>query len=289
MEARHAAGDDETPWPAPEPGVEITGRLGPAPMENDSWDEDTWDDVLTDEAIVDDDERYHGRRRVSRTSALHRWIAVSAALVALAATVAIISAPSRGSGGGMSLPTVPSNADDSAPGATPPASAASTTITATGAPSTQPRTSSGDSDDPGGAPPFAAITVEAEVGSPATVLTGSAQITPDERASGGQIVTGLGDWGAEAAGTLKFTGVAIPSAGSYRITAYFSNQGAPGPRTAVIGVTGAKPVSVTFTGGPNCCGTRSVEVTLAAGTHAITISNPSGRAPSVDKIVVSRV
>jgi hypothetical protein len=46
---------------------------------------------------------------------------------------------------------------------------------------------------------------------------------------------------------------------------------------------------VTATGGAACCASKSVTVTLAKGANAVTFANPTGRAPALDKVVVSSV
>ena len=56
----------------------------------------------------------------------------------------------------------------------------------------------------------------------------------------------------------------------------------------MITVAGMEPVTVTFAHGLGCCGVRTIDVTLKAGSHTLTISNPSDQAPSVDRIVLSR-
>src|SRR4029453_14211111 len=124
-----------------------------------------------------------------------------------------------------------------------------------------------------GAPPFA-VTIEAESGSPTVILAGSAVVTADERASGGQIVTGLGKGSAGgAAGTLQISGISLPSAGTYRVAIYFANLDGPGTSSAVLTMTGAEPVTVHFTGSKKCCGERTIELTLSAVPHTLTITN----------------
>ena len=57
---------------------------------------------------------------------------------------------------------------------------------------------------------------------------------------------------------------------------------------SVVTVSGAAPVDVTFSGNSTCCRVSVVTVTMSAGTHTVTIANSFSRAPSIDKIVVSR-
>jgi hypothetical protein len=53
-------------------------------------------------------------------------------------------------------------------------------------------------------------------------------------------------------------------------------------------MTGAEPVTVHFTGSKKCCGERTIELTLSAVPHTLTITNATSLAPAIDKIVVSR-
>ena len=93
--------------------------------------------------------------------------------------------------------------------------------------------------------------------------------------------------GADA-GTLVLHGLEAPAAGTYRITIYFTHPGRAGNRTALVTVDAVPPVTVSFSGGPNCCSSRSIDVSLAAGPHTISLANSTGEAPAIDRVVVSR-
>jgi len=249
----------------------------------DTWDADSvW---LNGDPPMHESDRYHGRRRTKGAVADYRWwIGGAAALIASVAAVALIMAPSPGGGAVTSAPR---------PG---PETGAGSSTTESGqlptgggsAPVTAP--TGGDSTTPTiNQPPFA-VTIEAESGSPTVILAGSAASQPDEQASGGQIVTGLGNLGAGAEpGTMRVGGVSLPSAGTYLISIYFANLGDHSQTHAVLTVTGAEPKTVMFAGSKKCCGVRSVEIPLSSGAHVITIANPTGPAPSIDKIVIRRL
>lgn len=248
-----------------------TGRQGPEAVSNDSWDAPR----------VGDSARYHGRRRASTVA--RRWVALTVALVAIAGTLTL--AATLGSSGDAPAPTAtavdgthwPTDTASTSPSGTPTTSPSSPTPTATQSAGT------------GTATPFAAIAFEAEAGSPVVTLSGSARVQADSGASGGKIVSGLGASGqGQAPGALRVNNVTIPSAGTYVISIYYTNTDNPGVTSALVSVSGAKAVTVKFTGARSCCGLRQVEITLAAGVHTITISNPAEAAPSVDKIAVSR-
>jgi hypothetical protein len=254
-----ASWDDLTPFPL----------IGHGPMEADSWTEDSADE-----------ERYQGRRRAEVRS--RRWPRVAGglvllALIAVGAWVWWPTPPGRGS----QLALTPSAAPDTdtadpgqtsaAPGARPSMSDPAPTARATAEPA------------------FATLTVEAEAGPPLVTLIGSAHVTTYNGASGGRIVTNIGNGGSGLPGALRINDVTIPRAGRYQIAVYYTNAQSPGSHNAVVNGAGAQPIVVTFSGGRKCCGVRKISVTLAAGTYSITIANPNDTGPSIDKVVISAV
>jgi carbohydrate binding protein with CBM35 domain len=144
--------------------------------------------------------------------------------------------------------------------------------------------SSGNADSGGipAPPPPPAVTVEAEAAS--VVRGGSATVSADPTASGGAYVSGVGNWGGGSTGSLVFTDVNLPSSGNWQLTIWFLDPGAKGPRHATVVVSGAAPADLLFAGWPTCCGTRTVEANLTAGTHTVVISNPDDVAPCIDRI-----
>jgi hypothetical protein len=275
--------DDETPHGTGSTDSPPT-RTGPLPVDGDTWDADgVW---RNGDPPMYESDRYHGRRRTKGAVADYRWwIGGAAALIASIATVALIMAPSAGGGGSISAPL---------PGLE--TGARSSTIESgelpTGggsAPVDAPTTAGNLTAPTVNQSPFA-VTIEAESGSPTVILAGSAASQPDAQASGGQIVTGLGNLGAGAEpGTMQVGGLSLPSAGTYLISIYFANLGDHSQTHAVLTVTGAEPKTVMFAGSKKCCGVRSVDMPLSSGVHVITITNPTGPAPSIDKIVIRRL
>ncbi|MET7418568.1 hypothetical protein [Dactylosporangium sp. NPDC005555] len=139
---------------------------------------------------------------------------------------------------------------------------------------------------PRSSPPvtFGPVTFEAEA--PGNALGGSAWVDRYPGASGGSIVRNLGDWGGRD-GFLRFQGVTVPAAGTYTLRLYHVNIDNERTRTAVITVAGSDPQRVTLTGGATCCTAATLKVVLRKGGNSITVSNPDGHAPSVDRIVLS--
>jgi hypothetical protein len=256
-------------------------RPGPVPVDDDSWDaEHAW---LKSDASVGEPDRYHGLRRARGTSSEYRWwIGGAAALIASTAAIALIMAPSSGNGSAPSAGAVSETADGQGE------TEAGQSPVGDGSPPVGVSTAAGGPSGGGtGQPPFA-VTIEAESGSPMVILTGSAVVESDERASGGQIVTNLGNSGnGGEPGAVQINSISLPGAGVYRISIHYANLDTS-HSAAVIAVTGAEPTTVNFTGNRRCCGVRTIDVTLAAGSHVLTITNATGPAPSIDRIVVSR-
>jgi hypothetical protein len=138
-------------------------------------------------------------------------------------------------------------------------------------------------------PPFVALTFEAEAGAPRVTLGGSAFVFDYPGASNGKVVRNLGNWNMGAGpGSLQLNDVVIPVAGTYVITISFVHPDNETNRGAVLTVSGVAPVDVSFTGSSTCCGIKKVSVVIPAGTHTITLANPTGRAPSIDRIVIGK-
>ena len=283
MPPRHAAREsDPTTELTPEPTRPEPPRSGPLPLDSDSWD------VVAD----DESDRYHGRRRRpgGRTGRAGRLVPLVAVLVVTGGTVALLQYPSLRHP--SSLPAL----DDLPPGPTMVVPLADPTL-ATAGPGTAEASASPGASRPAGSGDTVAVNpladgtdstssnevatvVEAET----AVLTGSAAVAADAGSSGGQLVTALGNWGAGQPGTVQFTDVPVPSAGAYRITVHLTNGETGVKRDVVVQVAAMPPVSISFSGRATCCGARGVQVNLPAGTVTITITNPDGPAPSLDKI-----
>jgi hypothetical protein len=134
---------------------------------------------------------------------------------------------------------------------------------------------------------FQPIELEAEAAS--VELGGTAEAIAYAGASGGRIVANLGRWGpgAKKTGSLTFTDVTVPQSGTYTMTLYLVHDGGDTSRTAVISVAGGGSITVTTAAGTACCPRTAVAITLNKGRNAVTIGNPDGHAPSVDRIVIS--
>jgi hypothetical protein len=126
----------------------------------------------------------------------------------------------------------------------------------------------------------AANTYEAE--SSANTLAGGARVANCGPCSGGRKVGYVGN----NAGTLQFNGVSASAAGSATITISYASGTT---RNASLSVNGGAATSLSFasTGSFTTVKTKTVTVTLKAGTNTLKFLNASGWAPDFDKIVVS--
>jgi hypothetical protein len=129
-----------------------------------------------------------------------------------------------------------------------------------------------------------------EAEAPSNILTGAASVTAYPGSSDGQVVANIGRWGpgAKRTGTLSFPNVTAPRDGVFTLTLYLVGNTDPAAQTAVISVAGTAAASVTAPAGSTCCVIRAVRVALKKGTNTIDIGNPQGRAPSVDRLIVSQ-
>ena len=135
--------------------------------------------------------------------------------------------------------------------------------------------------------PFAPLTVEAESG----VVTGSAWVWDGypTTASGGLIVRNLGNWGGTP-GTVTLNEIVFPTSATYLLTIYFVHPNGEVNRSALVTVSDVPSVTVNFTApSADCCFTQTVTINVPAGAHSIKFDNPTDHAPSLDKIVISRV
>lgn len=117
------------------------------------------------------------------------------------------------------------------------------------------------------------VAVEAEKGT----LSGGAKTTACAACSGGSLVQNIGQGGQ----------VALPLTSSSAGLAYVGLtyvNGDAGPRSALVSINGAAPVTVSFpsTGSWTQTGQVAVSASLTAGSNTITISQPSGWGPDLD-------
>jgi hypothetical protein len=301
------ARDDE--WAVADPGagdVDAAGIMapvrpqpsaapGPAVLEADSWDADSWD--VVSEPTVERD--YQGRRRAGAGGG-RLWIVIGLVVVALGAAIGVPflltpggapAADHTPNGGlppvldddgtvisGTSSPGETTAADPTTATGGGPAVAASPLVTAT----TTGRATSGAGN--GGGNP-AILTIEAEA--PQNTVSGSASRSAYAGTSGGQLVGYIGKVDSRPAGVLSFNGVRVPTAGTYVVKFYYISNAS---RTALVSANGGANVSVTASTANNCCATREVRLTLDTrpGGNTITISNPTARAPAIDRIVITK-
>ncbi len=133
----------------------------------------------------------------------------------------------------------------------------------------------------GASPPPTATSYEAEA--PGNTLADGAVVASCPACSGGKKVGFVG-----SGGTLTFTGVNAPEAGTYRVTIAYLDGSATG-RQAQISVDGGapQPVSFTPTGSFGTVGTMTVSLQLTAGSNTIGFGNPSDFTPDFDRIIVA--
>ncbi len=117
------------------------------------------------------------------------------------------------------------------------------------------------------------VTYEAE----AATVSGGAVVVSCAACSGGAKVGYIGN----NSGTLTFTGVAGGTGGARTVTLYYSSAVA---RTAVVN---GQTVSFPATADWNTIGSKQITLTLAAGSNTVTVTNPSGWAPDIDRVTVS--
>ena len=111
-------------------------------------------------------------------------------------------------------------------------------------------------------------------------------MTADAGSSGGQLVTALGNWGGGQPGTVQFTNVPVPSAGAYRITVYMTNGEAGVKRDVEVQLCGDAAVQHQLLRPGDLLRRPHGAGEPARRTVTITIANPDGPAPSVDRIVL---
>ena len=132
------------------------------------------------------------------------------------------------------------------------------------------------------APPLATAYQAAAAGN---TLTGGAVVQTCATCYGGEKVGYVGD-----GGTLTFTNVTVPAAGTYNVTLVYcdGSSGTTG-RQADVSADGGTPqlVSFTPTGGFSTVGAQTVSLSLNAGANTIELDNPSAYAPDFNEIVVA--
>ena len=142
------------------------------------------------------------------------------------------------------------------------------------------------------APPFRPVTYEAEAGT--TKREGSARVRPTPGASGRKVVNRIGDWSdsetSEANnGTLTFTAVTVPAAGTYTLAVYYTFLEEDPTRSMLITVNQSAPRNVNVARPAGCCQSNvTISITLKKGVNTIRFSNSDGPAPAIDRILISQ-
>jgi hypothetical protein len=270
----HHEPDESLPDGTPRHGIpEVpTPRRGPAVLQSDSWDT---------VPILTSNRAYEGRRRADPIT-VRRWWVIGAILAALAALIAIPLALSSSDEEGTAAPAPPA----------PPVTARPTTTTASigeatsFSPSLSPTTTTTQATRPRTTAAFQPLAFEGEDAD----LDGSAGRYRYDGASGGFVAYRIGDWNdRDGDGVLTIRNIAIPTGGRYRITLITVHPDGESQRFARLNITGVNVITLTFNGGSKCCQTTNVDVTLTAGTKTLTFTHTNRRAPSVDRIVISRL
>jgi predicted Ser/Thr protein kinase len=120
---------------------------------------------------------------------------------------------------------------------------------------------------------------------PAATLAAGAAVQPCATCYGGQKAGDIGN-----GGTLTFSNVSVPAAGTYRVTFVYCGGPPPGPgRQADISVNGGPAQLETFapTGSFTTIGAVTLSLPLNAGTNTIGIANPSAFTPDFNEIIVA--
>jgi hypothetical protein len=123
-----------------------------------------------------------------------------------------------------------------------------------------------------------------QAAAPGNTLAGGAVVQACATCYGGEKAGYVGE-----GGTLTFTNVTVPAAGTYKVTLVYcdGSTGTTG-RQADVTVDGGTPRLVTFTptGGFSTVGALTLSLPLTAGANRIELSNPAGYAPDFNEIIV---
>jgi hypothetical protein len=279
---------------------------GPPVLDGDTWESPPEEPLEWDvSAWADDsDNPYRGTRRASRRHAARRRRARRLRRVLLglgvAALVGWLAGGASPGGDGTrtrwataDAPPVPLTMGGSTVGpvGSPSLMASSRPPVATPTASTGAAGQDAPSVAEAGAPPtstaplpFVPVTYEAEAGLPTTHLFGSARVVAVAGAAGGEAVQGVGNWGGGQTGSLRFQTVSVPATGTYRVTITYVAEEVS--RTSTLTVSGGDMVNLTFAAGTGCCATTTVDIVLVAGTNQITLANPTGPVPLIDRLLV---
>jgi len=223
--------------------------------------------------MIDAPAAYTGRRRAARRSA--PLVLAAALFVAAAVFLTVQALPDRGRPPSWNAadPVVPVLSLEPPPPATSPALPPSTSPPPS--PSSAP---SSPTARPSKRPAKTVVSVEAE----SARRSGRMAVREVRGASGGRVVTGVGDGRA-----LAFGGVSVPAGGEYRLTiAYLPG----GSHRCYIGVGRRwSEVALPAGGRRDAVATVTLTVRLAEGRNTVEAGNTPGRwCPDLDRITVTR-
>ncbi|MFK3984070.1 hypothetical protein ACI2K4_27335 [Micromonospora sp. NPDC050397] len=196
-----------------------------------------------------------------------------------AATAAVDGSTTAGSSAAASRGGSRSTTTTTSPGGGPAATTGAPGTSAAPPPSKQPN-------QPNALPPAAppsvfGTSVEAE--GPAAERRGRARTRSVAGASGGTVVTGIGDGSGN---TIRFSRIEVPAAGRYTVTLYYVSDR---DRSGTLTVNGGRStVSFADTGsndGP--VGAVSITLSLRAGANSIELGDRRERVADLDRIVVT--
>ena len=257
------------PWPDPGEPPSNAPRSAFGPEDDTEFgaqpDTDLWD---FDPDIKLPNDAYRGVRRASGARRYGRVGLVVGLLVAAAVALVIVLKPGGTTDGTANTdsPTlVPSGLGTGEPTPSQPSVG-----TATGVPVAS---------STAAIPAFAPLTFEAEAGPP-TVKRRGADVETLAGASGGKVVRFVG-----GSGEVEIRGVAFTGAGTYRITIYYASDAAG---KAVVSISNASPLTVSFASQSACCATGAVDVALPSGQRTITISGVTSGV-AIDRVVITRI
>jgi alpha-glucosidase len=131
-------------------------------------------------------------------------------------------------------------------------------------------------------PQIGAADTRYEAESPTNTLTGTASPSVCAACSGGTKIGNL-----DTTSAIQFNGVQASSAGTYNLELNYI-AGDARPVQIQVNGTVATTLTVDTTGGWSRVGQLSVPVTLRAGSNTIRLANPSGWAPDIDSLTISR-
>jgi hypothetical protein len=146
------------------------------------------------------------------------------------------------------------------------------------APTTPTATRSARAEVPIKAPRPSPSVLSQEAEDPATEIDGRfIRVREEPTASGGAVITGIRN------GTIRFTGIEVPTAGEYVLTLHYTTQR---HRTALVTVN-EHAYRLHFPRTGPSIGAVQFRARLVAGSNVVAFGNPRGQAPDLDRITIA--